>query len=550
MPNKKTFLDENPFAILGVTPRDNRSAIIERAEEKALHIDPELCQKARADLSNPRSRIAAEIRWLPGVAPRQAERLISELPNSPIDDGKVSGLPVLAEANLMAARLQLLDPESSDVDTISTFLDILAWTAESMPAEDILRDINEDRAVAGFPEIRDLSAVEQELQEQHRFIKTIIRDFLDLMPSEMLVETMDTLVSNVTDGGDEHGPSLVHDLVDTYELEAQGFLIKEEENIEKLIEVARQNAPHGSTKVDPVLEKLSEVTGNWVRVAHPIQMSMKSRGVDHKASSKVAYSIRSLGIDLFNNHRLLESAERSTQILLEHFESLSHLTDRVLEDQSTLEKLRKESFETEKEKEQWARSITFRTEIGLMFKDVLAISPSGIDWKDTHYVLKEITGVRWGAVRKSVNGIPSGTDYHIAFGDHKKSSEVLTNKEANFGGFVNALWRAVGPRLVVELCEALKAGKTINFGGISVRDTSFGVERHRFMGTNETVWVPLNEAHVWSADGSFYVGAVADKKVYGAASYIHHWNTHVLDQLVRSAFKKGTKGRLSAYIED
>lgn len=550
MPNNKTFLDDNPFAILGVTPRDNRAAIIERAEEKALYIDPELCQKARADVTNPRSRIAAEVRWLPGVAPRQAERLISELPNSPIDDGKMSGLPVLAEANLMAARLQLLDPESSDVDTISSFLEILAWTAESMPAEEILRDINEDRAVAGFPEIRDLSAVEQEIQEQHRFIKTIIRDFLDLMPTEMLVETMDTLVSNVTDGGDSHGPSLLNDLVDTYELEAQGFLIKEEENIEKLIEVARQNAPHGSAKVDPVLERLSEVTGNWVRVAHPIQMSMKSRGIDHKASSKVAYSIRGLGIDLFNNHRLLESAERSTQILLEHFESLSNLTDRVLEDQSTLEKLRKESVETEKEKEQWSRSITFRTEIGLMFKDVLSISPSGVDWKDTHYELKEITGVRWGAVRKSVNGIPSGTDYHIAFGDNKKSSEVLTNKESNFGGFVNALWRAVGPRLVVELCEALKAGKTINFGGISVRDDSFGVERHRFMATNETVWVPINETHVWSADGSFYVGAVADKKVYGASSYIHHWNTHVLEQLVRSAFKKGTKGRLSAYIED
>lgn len=549
MNNKKTFLDENPFAILGVTPRDDRGVIIERAEERALHIDPDVCQKARADLTNPRSRIAAEVRWLSGVAPRQAEKLIRELPEDPLVKSNQTGLPELSSANLMAAGLQLINAGSSDAHTIADFIESLAWAVEVISPEKVMRDINEDRMVAGFPEIRDASAVEQELQEQKRLFRSIIRDALDSMPSQMLIEAMDTLVSNATQGGDEHAPSLIDDLVDTFELEAQEFLGKEEENIKRLIDIALQNAPHGASKVGPVLERLNQVVGNWVRVAHPIQMSMRSRGTDHKASSSVAYNIRSLGIDLYNNHRLLDSAERATKMLLEHFGELANLTDRVLEDQSTLEKLRMESLETEKEKAEWERSITFQTDIGLVFKDTLSISPSGINWKGAHYEIKAITGIRWGAVRKSVNGIPSGTDYHISFGDDRKSSEVLTNKEANFNGFVNAMWRAVGFRLLVELCEALKVGKTINFGGISVRDSSFGVERHRFMATNETVWLNLDEAQVWTADGSFYVGSTKDKKVYGSASYIHHWNTHVLEHLVRSSFKKGTKGRLSAYIE-
>lgn len=63
-----TALNKSPFAVLGVTTRDDRRRIVELAEEKSLELDHELCQKARSDLTNPRTRLSAEIAWLPGVS--------------------------------------------------------------------------------------------------------------------------------------------------------------------------------------------------------------------------------------------------------------------------------------------------------------------------------------------------------------------------------------------------------------------------------------------------------------------------------------------------
>ena len=56
----KTALHQSPFAVLGVTARDERRRIVELAEEKSLELDHDVCQKARSDLTNPRGdRVAS-----------------------------------------------------------------------------------------------------------------------------------------------------------------------------------------------------------------------------------------------------------------------------------------------------------------------------------------------------------------------------------------------------------------------------------------------------------------------------------------------------------
>ena len=75
----KTALHQSPFAVLDVTTRDDRRRIVELAEEKSLELDHEVCQKARSDLTNPRSRLNVEMAWLPGVSPRKASQLVESL---------------------------------------------------------------------------------------------------------------------------------------------------------------------------------------------------------------------------------------------------------------------------------------------------------------------------------------------------------------------------------------------------------------------------------------------------------------------------------------
>jgi hypothetical protein len=57
----------NPFHVVGVCPRDNRQRIVEAAEERSLTLDADVCARARADLTNPRNRLSAELAWLPGM---------------------------------------------------------------------------------------------------------------------------------------------------------------------------------------------------------------------------------------------------------------------------------------------------------------------------------------------------------------------------------------------------------------------------------------------------------------------------------------------------
>jgi hypothetical protein len=60
---------------------------------------------------------------------------------------------------------------------------------------------------------------------------------------------------------------------------------------------------------------LEEVAKSWVRVAEPIQLSLKSRALDDERSQRIAYPIRNLGLELFNDHSMRDEAKRITDLL-------------------------------------------------------------------------------------------------------------------------------------------------------------------------------------------------------------------------------------------
>jgi len=326
-------------------------------------------------------------------------------------------------------------------------------------------------------------------------------------------------------------------------------LQKESENIAALIESVREAAPRGEKAVEPIMSKLEKVARNWDSVAQPIQISAKARGIVHRPSRDVAYDLRGLGIDLNNEHGMLDQAHRMTDLLHDLFAELPEVVERLGEDAEAIAGLRRQAEERERNSEQWARDITFRAEVGLVFKDELAISPEGLRWKGRAFPLDSITRVRWGGVRKSVNGIPTGTDYTIGFGDNRSEQVVEVRKEATYAGFLDPLWRAVCVRLMFEMIAALEQGKSFSFGDIEVEDDAVTLVRHKFLGSNERVRLGWHEVHVWSADGNFVIGQQNDKKVYGSASYIHAWNTHILEHVIRGGFKKGVR-KLSDYLKD
>lgn len=546
-----TVLHKNPFAILGVTTRDDRKKIAEQAEEKSLELDHDVCQKARSDLTHPRNRLSAEIAWLPGVSPRKASQLLEGLLRDPMAIREESGLPTLAHCNLMAAAFEAVNANDQAED-VAEFIQEMAYLVDDLDLDEIVRDINEDRAVSGFPEIKD-DQVEHEILERKRYFRTAIKDALNRLPPASLLDAMTFAVDGATCNGEDHAPELIDDLVDSYAVEVQGVLEREAENVKKLVQAARSSAESGENAIKPLVEKIEKVARNWDRFAQPIQLSAKARGIDHDHSRELAYSIRSLAIDLFNDHDMLDSSKRLTILIQELFAELPEVAERVEQDVDTLSdihtKRTQAKAQAQKREAEWSRAVTFSADVGLVFKDTLSISPEGVVWKGNRYPLDAITAVRWGSVRHSVNGVPTGTDYTIAFATRNNSTEISLKKESTFSGFIDALWRAVCVRLMIEMSEALEEGRSLHFGDMLVEDGAVTLTKHKLLGSNEKIRLSWSDVHVWSANGEFVIGSKSDKKAYGSASYMSHWNTHLLDHVVRAGFKKGIS-KLSEYFRD
>jgi hypothetical protein len=93
--------------------------------------------------------------------------------------------------------------------------------------------------------------------------------------------------------------------------------------------------------------------------------------------------------------------------------------ERLDQDSEALDGFREKRKESERRSSEWAREITYEAEIGIVLKDTLRISPKGVEWKGQLMALDAITGVRWGSVRHSVNGIPTGTNYTMVVSDDR-----------------------------------------------------------------------------------------------------------------------------------
>lgn len=331
----RTALDDNAFRRLGVSPRDDRRRIVEAAESQALHDDPEACRQARADLTNPRARLAVELAWLPGLPPRAAETLVAELQRDPIATAMRKGLPDLARANLMSAAFERLDAASLDAGTAADFMRLFGESVDRLAPEAVLREINEDRAVAGFPEVRDAALVAEELERRRKHYRGVLKTALDGMAPDTLVRTMTLLVERSTKSGSQSAPALVDELVDTYAVETQVFLDREEQSAKAVMGRLREQAAAGLSTA-ALLDTLEQVLRNWSRVAKPVQISTMARGMAHPASQSLAHGVRGLAVSLFNDHDHLEQSDRLNALLRELFAEVGDVAERADEDAKVL----------------------------------------------------------------------------------------------------------------------------------------------------------------------------------------------------------------------
>jgi hypothetical protein len=335
----------NPFHLLAVSSRDGRHRIVEAAEEKSLSLDSDACSKARTDLTTPRNRLAAETAWLPGISPRRAQQLIETLIQNPYTIFDAEGLPPLAHTNLMASAVLALDP-ALDEESWCSHVMALNDAFDMIDAETVLADINEDRKVAGFVEVKSVEAIEEALAERRREYSNCLRNAVNRLSPLMLARVVSHITEVTTASGTAHPPPLIDELVDYYAVGTHSFLTREADNIRLLIDRVQQASPSGDTAVSPLLGRLDKVVRNWYAIAKPIQMVAGAKGTTHELSQEVAAQIRSLGIYLYNEHSLLGVSQRIVGLLQDAFGSIPEIAERAADDARALDEVARKT-ETE-----------------------------------------------------------------------------------------------------------------------------------------------------------------------------------------------------------
>jgi len=535
------MIKENPFYILEVSTRDTRQKIVEMAEDKSLELDEELVQKAQSNLVTPSRRLTAELDWFPGVAPARISKIIDALDSGNLGQINQYDLPVLAQINFY---IELLENENVHLSkqNLRDYIENIVKVFDLVDVDIILRDINEDRMIAKFPEIDNPEPILTAIAEKKRIIVKAILNRLNQLDIEDLIQTLTEIVDDATSHGEYPSSDIIDDIVDDYKLHVQKFLEEEAEKIEQAIEIIQEKASKGEKVIEPLVDKLLNAIQKWDDVAQPIQLSTKSRGTNDVISEDVARKVRSLGIDLFNNYQYVKLSQKISEKIKILFEELPEVHEQIKDDIYTIENILSQKEQAKKEREIFIKSLSYHAEIGIVFKDILSISNGNVSWKGKTFSLESITKTAWGGVAHSVNGIPTGTTYTIKFGNSKDVAIVETKRESIFIEFTEKLWKGIATNIIADMIQHIINNGKINFHNTIIWDDGITLENSGWFSSDKKKF-SWNEISIWSEQGNFIIADRNSGKFTAEFSYINVYNVHFLEQMIRILFKD-TKVRL------
>ena len=322
-------LFKNPFYILGATPRDDKSRIIELAEERSLLSDADECMEAKDILITPRRRVSAEVAWLPGVDPSFYGLLFRYL-ESPNEELPNITMAAIASANLRATKL------SRYADLLSS--DILEWTleitqkSEAIQPEEVREVLNDDRSVARFPETAELD-VDDEIRNQKSCYSKTVTSVLENLSVSARARVMTSLLETSTSNGRYQCPTLIKDLIPAYELSVQDSLEQHQRIIEAQDEALRAmaDARNPDTTLSPIVDQLLESLKEWDTLAQPIQLSRRSTGQRHDASFEMAGRFSDLAAALFFEYRRPDLSRKILNTLRDVFSEVPEIVEQIVE---------------------------------------------------------------------------------------------------------------------------------------------------------------------------------------------------------------------------
>ena len=443
-----------------------------------LELDSSVCAEARMSLTNPRKRLSAEISWFPGMSVRQINTVIKEISNQELQPETMKKLSSLAGFNAILYYLESGAKISGK--ELESVLFALAQNYDTIKPEQILTIINEDRSVSGFPEITELSLIQEEILSIKNNAIRVIQDAVSKLTFDRLNKVMLNLMEKAVK--DSMPLMLLDDIIDeVYAMAVQKNIDTIESDIKDSIQHIRSSYALGQTKLKAMVDEFLLKLEKFDNIMQPIQLSTQRRGLEHKLTRDIAYEVRRLSIFLSDNG-YIELDRQITKKMNELFVEVGSIEELTAKDLKDIDEISKKKAAEKKEigpkNEDIECEFTHTDFFGNETK--LAISKKGITYGDKTYKLKDITRVRYGAKWDS-----GSLCTLVAFGTKDEETQIKWLESGRGSGnypydeFIECLWHAVGFDIMMAMLNQLALGHSI-YGVIY--DDKVKLERESYYG--------------------------------------------------------------------
>ena len=347
---------ENPFYILGATPFDNRRKINALADDKSLLLNTAEITEARDILINPSKRLAAEIRWFPGLSKEQTDELLGfvadiQAGNTP-EEPNILDLNILA--NLNSKTYAFPYRELKDIFKAKYLILEISRLYESISIKELTDEINHERKIGGFPSISGTTEVEEAIRDYRDDIKKTISQALSKLTQEQNIELITMLAQKFNASDDRYaGSAIIDDILSEYTLYIAAEMQTQKHQIMNIVSNIHKNVE--SIHLEEELKDLIKLVEQWNKLAHPLQLVAQGKGQYHSDSEELAHILRELAIDFHNNYGKTAEAVRLTDALKTVFAELPEFAERIGEDVDTLRNLEAEQQAEEKEHQESIR---------------------------------------------------------------------------------------------------------------------------------------------------------------------------------------------------
>ena len=317
----------NPFCILRIDPTTSPSIAAEAFDDAvADEIASELDLVAmREVINNPRLRTAAEVAFLVDTPAREVDAVISALRSntSYIELLRIAErLAPLSKANLLA-HAAAHHPATADL------LFALVDAHAQVKTEIVHRKLESVRRAAGMV-APSLDTVRDELQAL--FSLHAKATFAGYPAPKVSVDPVEECTRRILTAADPERVDALEGLMREFRQVIAPELTKIEEQFRSTAKTFL-GQPNDASVVSVVSNQLRL----WSQLARPMLQLDAHKGRDEARARQLFYEVRSLAIDLANDHQQFDSALLLSKLSAEHFSLLPRAAEQLKEDLAVLE---------------------------------------------------------------------------------------------------------------------------------------------------------------------------------------------------------------------